>query len=176
MPTYPHVTLACFDCKQVGSVPASDSVIWSPSHVTRCSSWSVTDLTLTIADPRPCPGPWPEHSVFGSNWWGPEGCSLIWLGVKPRLAGLGQWLRLCHLGPLDQPEAGPGLRVWSGGSSCLAPQGRSFMTVLPQSHSSDKSQESFHCQLAWESYSNCQCPDGATKSDLNFILSLFTPF
>jgi len=44
MPTYPHcdVTLACFDCKQGGSVPASDSVIWSPSHVTRCSSWSVT--------------------------------------------------------------------------------------------------------------------------------------
>ena len=25
MPTYPHVTLGCFDCKQGGSVPASDS-------------------------------------------------------------------------------------------------------------------------------------------------------
>jgi hypothetical protein len=25
MPTHPHVTLACFDCKRVGSVPASNS-------------------------------------------------------------------------------------------------------------------------------------------------------
>ena len=162
MPTYPHVTLTASEVEVCLPV-----IQWSGlHHMSHVAQAGLSQyLTLTIADPRPCPGPWPEHSVFGSNWWGPEGCSLIWLGVKPRLAGLGQWLRLCHLGPLDQPEAGPGLRVWSGGSSCLAPQGRSFMTVLPQSHSSDKSQESFHCQLAWESYSNCQCPDGATKSD-----------
>ena len=32
MPTYPHVTLACFDCKRVGSVPASDSVFLCPDN------------------------------------------------------------------------------------------------------------------------------------------------
>jgi len=161
MPTYPHVTLTASEVEVCLPVIQLDSSGWVQAET-------------PVFDPNHC---WPPalprplaREVFHiqflvSNWWGPEGCSLIWLGVKPRLAGLGQWLRLCHLGPLDQPEAGPGLRVWSGGSSCLAPQGRSFMTVLPQSHSSDKSQESFHCQLAWESYSNCQCPDGATKSD-----------
>ena len=40
MPTYPHVTLACFDCKRVGSVPASDSSL-PRQHLVRCF-WSVS--------------------------------------------------------------------------------------------------------------------------------------
>ena len=40
MPTYPHVTHACFDCKRVGSVPASDSSL-PRQHLVR-SFWSVS--------------------------------------------------------------------------------------------------------------------------------------
>ena len=54
MPTYPHVTLASFDCKQVGSVPASDSSLprrhlaptqWSNCAASGLSQWPSLRVT-----------------------------------------------------------------------------------------------------------------------------------
>ena len=50
MPTYPHVTLACFDCKQVGSVPASDSTLQLPRQCRGpCYDSDETNLDQTWA-------------------------------------------------------------------------------------------------------------------------------
>ena len=50
MPTYPHVTLACVDCKLVGSVPASDST-WQLPRQCRgpCYDSDETNLDQTWA-------------------------------------------------------------------------------------------------------------------------------
>ena len=54
MSTYPHVTLACFDCKQGGSVPASDSSLprrhlaptqWSNCAASGLSQWPSLRVT-----------------------------------------------------------------------------------------------------------------------------------
>ena len=53
MPTYPHVTLACFDCKQVGSVPASDSSL-PRRHLapTQWSNWAASGPGVCVPSLR----------------------------------------------------------------------------------------------------------------------------
>ena len=70
MPTYPHVTLACFDCKRVGSVPASDSSLprrhlaptqWSNCAASGLSQWPSLRVTwnqVGSCSARQWRGPW----------------------------------------------------------------------------------------------------------------------
>ena len=153
MPTYPHVTLTASEVEVCLPVIQLDSSGWVQAET-------------PVFDPNHCwPPALPRPLARAFSFWFKLVrawrllTDLTWSQAQAgRTWTVTQALPLGAFGPAwGRPWTR--LRVWSGGSSCLAPQGRSFMTVLPQSHSSDKSQGSFHCQLAWESYSNCQCPE-----------------